>query len=86
MLRIQRVFKGNCVMFVLSGRIRAEDIAELHKAFEAESGRRVLDLREVALVDREAVRFLARCEAGGIELTNCPAYVREWIGAEGTER
>jgi hypothetical protein len=82
MLRIQRVLEGKIVLFVLSGRIRGEDIAELHKAFEAETERRVVDLREIALVDREAVRFLARCEADGIELVNCPAYVRDWIGAE----
>ena len=34
------------------------------------------------LVDREAVRFLARCEAEGITLVRCPAYIRAWIGQE----
>ena len=34
------------------------------------------------LVDREAVSFIARCEASGIRLENCPAYVREWIRHE----
>ena len=38
-----------------------------------------LDLREVRLVDREAVRFLAACEAKGIQLQYCPLYIREWI-------
>jgi hypothetical protein len=38
-----------------------------------------LDLEEVKLVDREAVRFLAACEARGIQLRNCPSYIREWI-------
>jgi hypothetical protein len=33
----------------------------------------------VRLVDREAVRFLASCEARGIRLTSCPPYIREWI-------
>jgi hypothetical protein len=33
----------------------------------------------VRLVDREAVRFLAACEARGIQLKHCPSYVREWI-------
>jgi len=41
-----------------------------------------LDLREVKLADRDAVRFLARCEADGIQLKNCPPYVREWILAD----
>jgi len=25
------------------------------------------------------VQFLAGCEAGGMTLENCPAYVRKWI-------
>ena len=39
-------------------------------------------VEDVKLVDREAVSFLAPCEASGIRLENCPAYVREWIRHE----
>jgi hypothetical protein len=39
----------------------------------------VLDLAEVTLVDREAVRFLAVCNMRGIELRNCPEFIREWM-------
>jgi hypothetical protein len=39
-------------------------------------------LKDVTLVDREAVKFLARCEADSIELENCPPYIREWIQSE----
>jgi hypothetical protein len=39
----------------------------------------VLDLAEVTLVDREAVRFLAACDMRGIGVRNCPAFIREWI-------
>jgi len=28
------------------------------------------------------VRFLALCESNGIELRNCPLYMREWIFRE----
>ena len=38
-----------------------------------------LDLKEVKLVDRDAVRFLAQCEAEGARLRNCPHFIREWI-------
>jgi hypothetical protein len=41
-----------------------------------------IDLTEVILVDREAVRLLAISEADGIEIRNCPAYIREWISRE----
>jgi hypothetical protein len=42
----------------------------------------VLDLTEITLVDRAAVRFLAGVEAAGTEIVNCPDYVRTWIAAE----
>jgi predicted metal-binding protein len=41
-----------------------------------------LDLKDVTLVDRDAIKYLADCEADGTKLANCPAYVREWIGRE----
>jgi len=83
MLRIQRKANGK-VVFALSGRIEAEDIDELRRLFELEDSSRkiALDLRDVTLVDRDGVKFLAVCEANGIELENCPAYIREWIGRE----
>jgi anti-anti-sigma regulatory factor len=83
MLKIQR--KANeRVLFTLSGRIEAEDIDELRRLFELEGadGHIALDLKDVTLVDRDAVKFLADCEAGSIKLENCPPYVREWIGRE----
>lgn len=33
-------------------------------------------------IEIETVIFLAECEAEGIELKNCPAYIREWITRE----
>ena len=83
MLRIQR--KANAkVIFILSGRIEAEDIDELRRLFELEDASRkiALDLRDVTLVDRDGVKFLAVCEVNGVQLENCPAYIREWIGRE----
>ena len=69
---------------VLSGRFEAEHIEELKGLFERQEDPPaiVLDLREVRLADRDAVKFLARCESGGVRLENCPAYIREWMGKE----
>jgi predicted metal-binding protein len=85
MLRIQRAENG-VVVFSLSGRIEAEDLDALKKLIELEPDERflTLDLKEVKLVSREAVSFLAGCEAKGIKLINCPPYIREWIDREGT--
>ena len=83
MLKIQRSANGK-VVFTLSGRIEAEDVAELQRLLDLEDeGRRLtLDLQDVTLLDRDAVRFLARREADGIQLESCPAYIREWIERE----
>jgi hypothetical protein len=83
MLKIQRIANGR-VLFTLSGRIEAEDIDELRRLLELEgAGSHIaLDLKDVTLVDRDAVKFLTDCEADNIKLENCPPYVREWIGRE----
>jgi hypothetical protein len=44
-----------------------------------------IDLKDVLLVDREAVKLLALSETNGTELRNCPAYIREWITRERSE-
>ena len=85
MLRIQRSATGRFIVFTLSGRIKAARLVELQTLLESESGdynNMVLDLNEVKLVDRDAISFLAACEAKGVELTNCPAFIREWIEKE----
>ncbi len=72
---------------MLSGRIEAEHLPELQRLIEDEHRKRVVtfDLREVRLVDRDAVTFLADCEGAGATLENCPVYVREWIARERAE-
>ena len=87
MLRIHRSEQGDGVRFMLSGRIEAEYLSELQRLIEGEDRRRplMLDLAEVKLVDRDAVTFLAQCEATGARLENCPPYVREWIARERAE-
>jgi anti-anti-sigma regulatory factor len=83
MLRITRAANGDVVV-TLSGRMGAENIGELETLLSAEeSGRRVvLDLKDLTLVDQDAVDFLRRCELGNITLKNCPTYIREWITGE----
>ena len=83
MLKIQRAANGKTI-FNLIGRLGVEKIADLKKllASEPNGSHFVLDLKELTLVDREAVIFLAGCEAHGIELRNCPTYIREWVKRE----
>jgi hypothetical protein len=83
MLRIQRRGNGEVVLTVY-GRLEADNIGELSDLLGAESAGRplVLDLKDVALVNRDVVRFLSECEADGVELRNCPPYIRAWIAQE----
>ena len=59
--------------------MEAAQVPELEKLFERDYRHIILDLRDVRLADRDAVRFLRGCEADGMRLENCPAYVREWM-------
>ena len=67
----------------LVGQLEAEYVPELIAQIQAGEGRIVLEMDELTLVDREAIRFFIDCEAQGIELRRCPAYIREWIAREG---
>ena len=79
--RIDRLAIERDVVLRISGRIAAEDLDVLRTALE--EGRVVaIDLTEVELIDRDAVKLLARTEENGIELRQCPAYIREWVTRE----
>jgi hypothetical protein len=80
-LRIQKSDDREVAIFALTGRIEKEYTVELQRLIDQEKYLHniVLDLKEVKLVDRDSVQFLMWCESEGIKLTNCPAYIREWI-------
>jgi hypothetical protein len=82
MLKIEFESNGAGRHIRLIGRVRADNIAELSSQIVADDERTTLDLREVTIVDLAAVRFLLSCEKKGLELMNCPLYIREWIARE----
>jgi hypothetical protein len=81
-LRIERSERQRFTVFTLSGRMEAEQVTELKKLLDRDYQNIILDLRELRLADRDAVRFLRGCQAEGVRLENCPAYVREWMDRE----
>jgi hypothetical protein len=83
-LRIDISDEHDQVVFTLTGRIQAEQVSELQALVKSDlpDHSLVLDLKEVKLVDRDAVRFLGEIEAQGARLRNCSAFVREWISRE----
>jgi hypothetical protein len=83
MLKIERS-SGHGVVFSLSGHLENTHVGELERIFGLEAAGQdiTLDLTNVTLVDRDAVKFLARCGGTSITLTNCPAFVRAWVDTE----
>jgi hypothetical protein len=77
------------VLLKVSGDLRPDDLAELQRVMtETNKSAEILtiDLCSVTLACREAVEFLGSCEAAGVTLSNCPAYLREWITSEMASR
>ena len=77
-----RVFAKDLVTLDISGEITEEDLDTLRASLAQESGVVAIDLKDVLIVDREAIKLLAMRESNGVELRNCPAYIREWVTRE----
>jgi len=85
MLKIQKDTGGCVTKLRLSGRIQSDQIASIQSEIDGKCSSKILDLSEITLVDLGVVRFLMSCEDDGIELVQCPAYVREWMLRERAE-
>ena len=84
--RIERVVgpDGNVVLQI-SGRIDDPDIEILRELTESRTPSKstaALDLRNVTLISRDAIKLLSTVEEKGTELRNCPAYIRDWVSRE----
>ena len=85
MLKIEKDC-GECVTKLrVCGRIESHQIAGIQSELDDGCAQKILDLSEVTLVDIGVVGFLIRCEDDGVELVQCPPYVREWIMRERAE-
>jgi hypothetical protein len=85
--KIDRIVGGTSLVILrISGRITEHDVDMIRAVLEPESSPVAIDLKQVLLADREAVRFLAACELNGTELRNCLAYIREWVTREGANK
>jgi hypothetical protein len=82
--RIESAVRGTATVFLLSGRIETQAIAELRRLFDLQTDYCdiVLNLKDVGVVDRDVVCFLVRCEADGVKLESCAPYIREWMEGE----
>ena len=81
-LRIERLARVEFTTLRVSGRLQGQHVEQLKAQIESCVGRVVLDLEEVKLIDRDAVRFLGACEKSGVELRQSSPYIRDWITRE----
>ena len=88
MWKVRRTEDEDGLVLSLSCRLQRESLNELRPVFASEAAGHslVLDLKDLRLVDQAVGAFLAYCEASGASMRNCPAYIREWIGAVQTVR
>lgn len=84
MWRVKKIVDRDCVTLRVSGNLETKHLVEIQNALSDEgmSEDVVLDLSEVIVISREAVRFLAKFEVNRIDLRKCPAYIRDWIAQE----
>jgi hypothetical protein len=81
--RIDRVVIGPGLLILhISGQITGKDVDLLRSLLEQERSVVAIDLKDVLIVDREAIKLLAMRESNGVELRNCPPYIREWVTRE----
>jgi hypothetical protein len=81
--RIERFVCGeNAIVLRVSGRVHIDCVTTIKELIEEETDRIALDLSEVTLASRDAAAFLAVCELKGIELRNCPQFLRGWVDKE----
>jgi ABC-type transporter Mla MlaB component len=73
---------NDSVTLALTGNVSEDVLPEIDRWID--SGRRTnakvaLDLSEVTLIDRVSARFFAEQVQRGIEIVDCPSYLRPWI-------
>ena len=76
---VRLVERNHLALLHISGHLQEVHIEMIEELLAKETDPVALDLEEVTLVDREAVGFLAACDVRGIELRNCPGFIREWM-------
>ena len=77
-----QAFGDGSVALRVSGRLAGNNVDMLRTLLEEERNVLALDLKDVRLVDGDAVKLLAIHESNGVRIDNCPLYIREWISRE----
>jgi hypothetical protein len=78
-LKIKRIHETYGIRMRLSGELRCAHLADLRDEIKQGEQPTILDLDEIVIVDIDGIRLLNECQAFGIQVVNCPPYIREWM-------
>lgn len=81
-LRIEQSSQQGRTVLKLIGQIHSEDLDDFRAQTLGAGPGMAFDLDELTLVDAGVVRYFGECEERGVEVLNCPPYIREWIKRE----
>jgi hypothetical protein len=70
------------IVLRIAGHLQSEHVGTIEELIARQGGLVAIDLSQLILIDRHAVCYLAGCEMRGIELRNCPLFIREWLNRE----
>jgi hypothetical protein len=76
---VRLVERDHLVLLRISGHLQQVHVSMIEELLTKETDPVALDLGEVTLVDREAVKFLATLDPRGVGFRNCPGFIREWM-------
>ena len=76
---VRLIDSDRLVLLHISGHLQEVHIEMVDELLAKETDPVALDLGELTLADREAVRFLATLDARGVGFRNCPGFIREWM-------
>ena len=63
----------------IAGHVEVDYVNKIEEMIARQNGPIALDLKELTLVDRDAVTYLSSWKRKGIEFRNCPPVLTEWI-------
>jgi hypothetical protein len=76
---VRLINRDHLVQLFISGHLQEAHINIIDDLLMKETDPVALDLGEVTLVDRQAVKFLGTLDERGVGLRNCPGFIREWM-------
>jgi anti-anti-sigma regulatory factor len=82
---VTRVEPTGVITLAVGGTLNAAGVPDLDRALDQARQFRqpvVLDLSEVALIDRPTLKYLIDVKERDVRLVICPDYVEQWIDRE----